>query len=735
MRGAALWIVLVLCASASGAAQAVSEGRIAGRVIDETGGALPGVVVELVAAGRTVGETVTNDSGEYALGRLAAARYQLSFTLANFAPLVRRDVRVGEGATIRVNVTMQVALSAEVTVTRKRTFANLADVDHPAEDLVGIAQSASQGAMTARELDARPLARVGEILETIPGVIISQHSGEGKANQYFLRGFNLDHGTDFATTVAGIPVNMPTHAHGHGYSDLNFMIPELVGRVQFSKGPYFAEQGDFATAGSATIEYASVLERPLLTATAGAEGYRRALAAASPRFGDGHLLVAFEANANDGPWVRSDAYRKVNGVVRYSAGDALNGLAVTAMAYEGRWHATDQIPARGVANGTIERFGTMDPSDGGHSARYSASIDWQRGGNRSLTRVGVYGVAYDLHLFSNFTYFLDDPVRGDQFEQADGRLVTGGRVTHQRFSRWNGRAIRNTFGVQVRNDAISNLGLYRTVGRARLDTRAQASVGEMSGALFAQSEVAWSSWLRTLTGVRGDQFWLRVNALDRENSGSRTSGLVSPKAAVVLGPWRRTEVYVNAGGGYHSNDARGATIRRDADGQPVERVTPLVRARAAEVGVRSVAGPHLQSTVTLWTLGLASELLFVGDAGTTTGGRPSSRRGVEWTNHYTPTPWLAVDGDLSWSRALHRRERLRESRSWIDRNRVFRPVHDRRRPRCVRQPAMAVLRATIARRRRIDRVAIDQPVQSRGRIQGRQPRAFRRGCLQPAECR
>ena len=166
-------------------------------------------------------------------------------------------------------------MSADVTVTGKRTFANLADVaEAPAENLVGIAQSASQGAITAQQLDARPIMRAGEVLETVPGVVISQHSGEGKANQYYLRGFNLDHGTDFATTVAGMPVNMPSHGHGQGYSDLNFLIPELVSGVQYSKGPYFADQGDFATAGSANINYASVLDAPVVRVAGGARGVR-----------------------------------------------------------------------------------------------------------------------------------------------------------------------------------------------------------------------------------------------------------------------------------------------------------------------------------------------------------------------------------------------------------------------------------------------------------------------------
>src|SRR6185295_6213975 len=287
-------------------AGAQSGGRIAGRVIDETGGALPGVTVELRSAGGSPLETITAAGGDYAFENVQAGTYQLSFTLINFAALTRRDVRL-DGGTLRIDAVLHLSLNAEVTVTGKRTFANLADVENPAENLVGVAQSASQGAITARQLDVRPMMRQGEVLETVPGVIITQHSGEGKANQYFLRGFNLDHGSDFAQTIAGVPVNLPTHAHSQGYSDINFLIPELVSGVQFSKGPYFADQGDFATAGSSNINYATVLDRPIVHVEGGSYQYGRALFAASPAVGPGHLVVAFESSTNAGPWSVPDS--------------------------------------------------------------------------------------------------------------------------------------------------------------------------------------------------------------------------------------------------------------------------------------------------------------------------------------------------------------------------------------------------------------------------------------------
>lgn len=639
-----LWIATVSAAFAQ-------TSGVTGAVRDKTDGRLPGVSVELRRGSTLVGTVQTDAAGVYRFDAVPPGRYQIVFSLINFA-VARRDVTVTPPRPTHLDIVLHLALSADVIVTGKRTFANLADAERPAEDLVGIAQSASQGAITARQLDTRPLMRAGDVLEAVPGVIMSQHSGEGKANQYYLRGFNLDHGTDFATTLAGMPVNLPTHAHGHGYADLNFLIPELVSGVQFSKGPYFADQGDFATAGAANINYANTLDRLIARVGSGNEGFSRALVAVSPKVNGGRLLAAVEVEHNDGPWSVADDYRKVNGLVRFSRGDAIDGFSITAMAYRAKWNATDQIPLRAVSDGRVGRFGTLNPTDGGDSYRYSGSFDWQGARANATTKLTAYGIAYDVNLFSDFTFFLDDPVHGDQFQQADHRFTSGAKLSHRRLGRWAGRSMQNSFGVQVRNDHITNLGLYHTQARRHVDTIREDAVVQTSGALYAQNELEWKPWLRTLVGMRVDGYRFRVDAGDAVNSGSAQAGLVSPKAGVAMGPWRGTELYVNAGYGFHSNDARGATITRDPSTlAQVDRVTPLARAKGAEIGLRTVALPHLQSTVALWTLGLASELVFVGDAGTTDVGRPSRRSGIEWTNYFTPRPWLVLDADIAWSRA------------------------------------------------------------------------------------
>jgi TonB dependent receptor/TonB-dependent Receptor Plug Domain/Carboxypeptidase regulatory-like domain len=647
-----LFTVLLLLLPAHVRAQ---SGVVTGMVHDESRAALPGAIVEL----RTRSEAllqVTDEEGRFRFVNVDPGPAQLSFSLIQFAS-VRRAIVVPATGTLQVDAVMRLSLGADVTVTGKSTFTNLADVENPTQSLVGIAQSASQGAITARQLDARPLLRSGEVLETVSGVAATQHSGEGKANQYFLRGFNLDHGTDFATTVAGLPVNMPTHGHGHGYSDLSFLIPELVSGVHFSKGPYFAEHGDFATAGAANITYVNALPSPLTRITAGGQGFARALAAASWAAGQGTILAAIEVHHNDGPWERADDYRKVNGLIRYSRGNALTGLSATFMGYQGRWNATDQVPSRALADGRIGRFGTLDETDGGDSYRYSGSFEWQRTRGNARTRVSAFGMAYDLNLFSNFTYFLEDPQNGDQFQQADHRFVTGGRIVHQRSARWSGRQALITFGAQLRNDVVSNIGLYRTRARRRLGTIREDDVVQTSAGAYLQHETEWGSWLRTLAGLRVDGYRFDVNAGEPANGGTAFAGLVSPKGGAVFGPWLGTELYANAGLGFHSNDARGATITVDpVTAGPADRVTPLARATGAEIGIRSVSLPRLQVTAALWMLRLDSELVFVGDAGTTEAGRPSHRQGIEMSAYYSPLSWLTLDGDASWARARFRDE-------------------------------------------------------------------------------
>lgn len=631
------------------------QAQLTGRVLDSTNAVLPGVTIEATPAlGGTVQTTVTGPDGTYALP-LPPGTYDVAFQLINFATSVRRGLVIGADAAIRADATLYLASSAEVVVTAKKTFRNLANLDEPVNDLIGIAGAATQGVVTAKEIERRPFQRAGEILETVPGVIISQHSGEGKANQYYLRGFNLDHGTDIAVIVAGVPVNMPTHGHGQGYADANFLIPELVSAVQYKKGPYYAEEGDFASAGAVNVNYVSLVDRPLALMQGGSNGFARALVAASPRIGNGYLLYAVEAGRNDGPWTRPDDYRKLNGLLRYTQGDQKGGFSIAAMGYNASWDATDQIPERAVSDGSIPRFGLIDASNGGRTSRYALVSDWQRNSSTALTQAGAYAIQYKLNLFSNFTYYLDDPVNGDQFEQADDRLVAGLRGSHRWLARRGRVAAETIVGAQVRHDHIRNVGLYHTRDRQRLETTRQDRVRQTSGGVYAQSALQWSPWLRTIAGLRADQYRFDVESHDPRNSGRDQASLLSPKLTLVFGPWSNTELYANAGSGFHSNDARGATIRIDpVSGEPADRVTPIVRTRGAEVGLRSTPVPKFHMTAAVWGLDIASELLFVGDAGNTEASRPSRRTGIELATFYNVNAWLALDAEYAYSRGRFR---------------------------------------------------------------------------------
>lgn len=517
--------------------------------------------------------------------------------------------------------------------------------------LIGAADAANQGTVTRRELDANPVYRVGEMLEATPGLVVTQHSGDGKANQYFLRGFNLDHGTDLAITVDGMPVNLRTHGHGQGYSDLNFLIPELVSGLQYKKGPYYAEEGDFAAAGATHIQITDRLDRGSGEIGAGGAGYRRAFAANSLAAGSGSLTYGFEVYHNDGPWTRPDDFRKANGVLRYAQGDAQNGFNVTAMAYQGKWNSTDQIPRRAIGSGQIGRFDGIDPTDGGAAQRYSLSAAWRRTQGSGLTEANAYAIRSRLNLFSNFTYFLNDAVNGDQFEQSDSRLVSGLNLKHTWGDSWGGREVVNTAGLQLRRDDIS-VGLFGTRAQQRLTTTRADDVIESSGGLFLQNSLRWAEKFRTVAGLRGDYFRADVASNNVRNSGKANDHLINPKLSLIFGPWAQTEYYVNWGRGFHSNDARGATITVDpASGNPAQRVPLLVRTSGYETGLRSNLLQNLQTTFTVFRLDFDSELLFVGDAGTTEPSRPSRRVGFEWTNQYAPTDWFNLDADVAYSRA------------------------------------------------------------------------------------
>jgi TonB-dependent receptor-like protein len=580
-------------------------------------------------------------------------------------------------------------------------------------NLIGKASAASQGTISQEQIATRPVLRPGEVLEAIPGLVISQHSGEGKANQYYLRGFQLDHGTDLESTVAGVPVNLPSHAHGQGYSDINWLIPELVSYVEFKKGPYYADQGDFSTAGAYNLYYRTQID-PVTEVGAGSYGYARYFTAGSSRAGAGTLLYAVELLHDNGSFARPDDYTKYNGVLRYSRSGAHSDFAVTAMAYDGPFNSTDQIPERLVADGSLSRFGYIDPTDGGNTYRYALSSQFTHVNPNGATKVNAYVAHTYLDLFSNFTYDYDDatayfnetanPVTcnpayvscdpypaahhsstyasycpaydtappgaaahsvarpaysfacGDQREQLDNRATSGGDVSRS----FQGRRAETTVGTGVRNDNVAENGLFLTNDRVRypLGTLSDDHIVERNYYAYAMTEFHAGERLRIEPGVRLDAFTFDVGAYQPQNSGTTSAAMVNPKLAAAWTLSRTSELYADFGGSYHSNDARSIlgvvdpqTGRTfDASGAPVYQNTPLVRAYGDELGYR-YSSPHITSTVSLYELLLSNELVFDGDDGTTSIGGPTVRRGIELANYWTPVRWLTYDADLATATA------------------------------------------------------------------------------------
>jgi len=634
--------------------------EVSGTVVDMSGALMARATVQVQSANGTLRRTAQTDrSGAFDLSGLPPGIYRLAVSKTDFEP---KEITITLGLT-----EPQAPLRIAMTVSAVNSTVEVEGRD---DDLTGIATSATQGTVGAAEIQNRPILRSGEVLETVPGVIITQHAGGGKANQYFLRGFNLDHGTDFAIFIDGMPLNLPSHAHGEGYADMNTVIPEFVQRVNYEKGPYYSDVGNYGSAGAAHLELYRTLPENFVQVEGGMYGYGRVVFGASQKLGLGNLLYGGEAYHDDGPWTHRDNYYKFNGLLTYSQGDEADGFGITGRGYHGNWHSSDQIPVTAVP--MVGFFGALNPSDGGHSQRYSLQTEWHRQSTSSETKINFYGFCYDLDLFSDFTYYLTDPARGDQFEQQDRRWVAGLAAHHRILSRWFGRRVENTFGLQFRNDWIHN-ALFQSENRVRVD-KTDSSTGNTLPAttqadhftdtqpgFYVENKIQWAERLRTVIAMRGDVAYFDVNSLvTAANTGTAIKVLPSPKASLIFGPWAETEFYVQGGFSFHSNDARGATQTVEpvsADNPypntPVSRIPALIPTKGGEVGVRTTTFRHLQSTVSVWYLHSASELQQDGDTGTTVASRqPSNRYGIEFANYYTPLKHLAFDFDLANSKAL-----------------------------------------------------------------------------------
>jgi hypothetical protein len=532
------------------------------------------------------------------------------------------------------------------------------------DNAVGSSDAASQGVVRSENLQDLPLLRPGDALDTVPGMLVTQHSGDGKANQYFLRGYNLDHGTDFATFIDGVPVNMPTNAHGQGYSDLNYLIPELVQCINYGKGPYFAEDGDFSSAGSAKFQYHNSLDSNIADLTVGAFGYKRTLLAGSTSltsqgstpdsssiFLDNSsptLLGAVELLEENGPWANPEDMHKFNGLLRLNDGASAQGWSVDGVYYDANWNSTDQVPLQMIQSAQLGLYSTLDPSDGGDTGRVILSGEWHSQDAQGYSKASAFVQHYNLQLWSNFSFYELRPATGDQFEQVEHRNIVGAQVakgwTHSLF----GDDSTTEVGLQVRHDAI-HAGLFDTENRIPFATVSDDLVNLTEAGVYTQNTTHWTDWLRTVAGLRENNVVMDMNSFSNpQNSGNTSGSKFSPKLSLILGPWYKTEYFINAGKGFHSNDARGVIDKVDpTTGSPASPVPALVGSTGKEVG--------LQSSLAVWSLNSDSELIYNADSdiGSTSPNGASKRYGLEWDNHMIANRWLALDANLAWIHARY----------------------------------------------------------------------------------
>ncbi|OKY27865.1 TonB-dependent receptor [Thalassotalea sp. PP2-459] len=516
-------------------------------------------------------------------------------------------------------------------------------------NLIGETMSASEGLVGYGDIERRPILRSGEILEFVPGMVVTQHSGSGKANQYFLRGFNLDHGTDFSTYIDGMPINMRTHGHGQGYADLNFITPEFIESIHYQKGPYQTAQGDFSTAGSAYFALKSDFINPFVTVELGQDSYRRGVIGQNIKTTDGNLAIGAEWQQYDGPWTDIDEnINKKNVMLRYHQNILDGTLSLTFLGYQNSWNAADQIPTRAVKNQLIDELGSIDDTLGGESDRYSFSMNWRN----QQWALSAYAIESSLNLYSNFTYFLDDQNNGDQFEQVDDRKIFGASVV-KLFNQQQGNThIHHSVGLDVRFDDINEVGLYKTNARKRLSTVRTDSVEQYSVSGFYQVNADINDNLSVNAGVRHDYMNVDVNSDLTINSGDNSDSITNFKAGLSYQFNEQWQTYANWGQSFHSNDARGATISIDpVTNEAAETVDLLVQGQGAEVGVRVAEYENYNASLSLWWLENDSELVFVGDAGNTEASRASKRYGAEFSGLYWLSSEIVADVELAWTKS------------------------------------------------------------------------------------
>lgn len=524
--------------------------------------------------------------------------------------------------------------------------------------MVGRSESASSGRISQADFQSRPFTRGADIVDMVPNLFSNEHAGGGKATEFFLRGVPMFHGTDFSIFAEGVPLNLPSHAHGQGYIDINWVIPELIDYQVFRKGPYYADVGDFSTVGTLSMEFIRKLDRPFVKMEAGSYDYYRVVNAASSELWGGDLLYGMEGRFYNGPWVEHERLRKFSGMLKWTKGDEETGFAASGFAYNNQWTNTNQIPERLITELDQSRFTTISPTDGGNTNRYGVNFrGWHTHDNDAVTRANVYCNYYDLQLFANYTGFLDD--ESNQIRQGDYRIYQGTQIDHTWYTDVMGEEVRHKAGFWFRNDVMPLIALDSVDDRRFIDVIRRDRIVETSIALFYENEIMWLEKLRTVQGIRGDVYNFDVHADTLpQNSGNVWWAEPQPKFSAIFGPWSDTELFYNYGMGFHSNDARGVTQSALIDEETglvvaASPVPGLVQTYGMEWGARNSSIEGLNLAVAGYYLHMGSELLFEGDEGATLPTAATDRWGVELNAWYALTDWCFIEAEWSATKSRY----------------------------------------------------------------------------------
>jgi outer membrane receptor protein involved in Fe transport len=555
------------------------------------------------------------------------------------------------------------AANADIVVTASRV------------DLLGKASTASQGVITRKEVELRPIYRAAQLYESIPGLVVTVHSGEGKAQQYLIRGFNLDHGTDFANVVDDMPVNRPTNTHGQGYSDLNFVIPQIVQSIDYTKGPYYAGIGDFGSVASSHTRLANEIPTQA-TLTIGTDGYQDGFLGGTIHLsGDQRLFGALDLGHYNGPWHPAENFRKVNAALRYSQGNATDGGSLTGMFYKSSGLLITDQPLRAIEADEISRFGTLDPTDASRSLRYSLSAHTDKPIGPGQLSLSLYGIHSTMTLWNDFTHYLDDPVNGDQEQQDERRTTAGGALAYTVHARLLGIDSETIFGFQGRYDTalVDRKHTYR---RTTILPDCQIEQGDgpklsypavngdcnadrvhlLDLAPYLQETLRFAPWLRIVGGVREEYYHATDKSFVTDAGGIGHQWLFQPKGSLIVGPWKKTELYLSAGRGYHSDDVRGVFGTVPEVGVPLSGgTTPLLAETTGyEIGLRSDIIPKMVIQFAAFQQDFQSELTYNADSGRDEAGAPSRRQGIEVSGQYHPFRWLELNADLAFAKPRYR---------------------------------------------------------------------------------